>query len=183
MKSKKVLDFITMRPAFTQKNLSSVGLVALFVGVYSIMGGSVNTAPPHVEAGDTFGSVRDYRPSASFAKETSEEAQPIGSEQQKASAESIIGLKPTEEESARLRQIEKRGRLNDPEMPDEDGADGNAVDKDALVQGVDMTRHRDEWMLKKGEKRKIDNLSAIEDRLEVPRAKKNKYKVSYGDPQ
>ena len=184
MKGKKALEFIFLRSAFTQRNLSSVGLVALFVGAYSILGGGVTTTPPNIQSGSTFGSVNGMGEEKSLNGNIPDgEVQPIRNTDEKQSAEAVIGLKPTDAEAERMKQIEKRGRLNDPDMPDEDGEDGKAIDKDALVQGVEMKSHREDWMMQRSEKRKMDNLSAIEDRLDVPRSKKGKYKVSYGDPQ
>ena len=56
MNAKKVAGFFLMKPAFTQRNITSVGLVALFFVVYILMGGKVTTELPKVNKSGAFGS-------------------------------------------------------------------------------------------------------------------------------
>ena len=55
MKGKKIVEFLILKPAFTSRNLSSLGLVAIFFLVYWLAGGKV--AVPNVKQGSNFGSV------------------------------------------------------------------------------------------------------------------------------
>ena len=55
MKAKKVVEFLILKPAFTSRNLSSLGLVAIFFLVYWLAGGKVDI--PNVKQGSNFGSV------------------------------------------------------------------------------------------------------------------------------
>ena len=167
--------------AFNTRTFSSIGLVALVVGVYCLFSGGVKAVPTTNGNGETFGSDADSEGSNSeYAGEVSD---PVANGDDKESAESVIGIQPSDEEVLRTRQIEKRGRLFDPDTPDPDGEDGKPINKDNLVQGVEIKSHRDEWMLLRSEKRKADTLAAIEDRLSMKRTHKKHFKVSNGDPQ
>lgn len=55
-KTKRVLDFLLLRPAFTGRNLFSIFLVMLFVGVYIASGGRVHSLPK-IKPGAQFGAV------------------------------------------------------------------------------------------------------------------------------
>lgn len=55
MKGKKVLDFLILKPAFTSRNLTSLGLVGIFFLVYILAGGRITV--PDVKQGANFGSV------------------------------------------------------------------------------------------------------------------------------
>jgi len=63
MPARKVLHFLTLRPAFSTRNLTSLLLVGVFFGVYYLAGGRV-TSVPRVESGATFGSVSTTKESA-----------------------------------------------------------------------------------------------------------------------
>ena len=55
MKGKKLLEFLILKPAFSSRNLSSLGLVLLFFIIYWLAGGKVTI--PDVKQGSNFGSV------------------------------------------------------------------------------------------------------------------------------
>lgn len=55
-KGRRVLDFLLLRPAFTGRNLFSIFLVMLFVGVYIASGGRVHSIPK-IKPGSQFGAV------------------------------------------------------------------------------------------------------------------------------
>ena len=57
MGSNRLLSFLLMRPAFSSRNLTSLALVAFFIGVYVAAGGKVTTIPPDMKPGAGFGSV------------------------------------------------------------------------------------------------------------------------------
>jgi len=60
MAVKKIIDFLILRPAFSSKNVSSLGLVALFFAIYVFAGGKVAWVPK-VGQGDSFGTVGTER--------------------------------------------------------------------------------------------------------------------------
>lgn len=60
MNAKKVVNFLVLRPAFTSRNLTSIGLVVLFFLIYVLSGGKVTWAPNMKSARDAgFGGVTD----------------------------------------------------------------------------------------------------------------------------
>ncbi len=188
MSVKKTVNFLILRPVFNQKNFTSIGFVALAFGLYSLAGGGVPTTPPSLKSGETFGEIDDgtkrtladigVGAGAADASLT----EPVDSRVDRVQAESIIGIKPSEDASQRERQINRRGRLFDPDT-DDSGEGRERLDKDGLVKGVDTRSHRDEWIMLRSEKRKQDTLAAIEDRLDVRRSRKKQPPVSTGDPQ
>lgn len=187
MRGKQALSFLLMRPAFTRSNISTVGIVALFVGVYSIFGGKVTSNLPTVKQGSTFGSVveedlqqQDLQGLGDNGNDVP--AEPVRSGEDRAEAQGVIGVLPTDAEKARMQEIDKRGRLFDASTPEEDGEDGKPINREGLVKGVDFKSHRDEWIMLRSEKRKADGLAAIEDRLQMKRARKKKAPASTGDP-
>ena len=56
MALKKVVDFLILRPVFTKRNFSSLGIVAIFVGVYLALGGRFN-APADLKNPESFGGM------------------------------------------------------------------------------------------------------------------------------
>ncbi|MCB0344389.1 MAG: hypothetical protein KDD66_04705 [Bdellovibrionales bacterium] len=56
MKVNKVVSFLLLRPAFTGRNVTSLGLVAVFFMVYVLAGGKITTVPT-MKPGGSFGSV------------------------------------------------------------------------------------------------------------------------------
>ncbi len=57
MTVKKVVEFLLLRPAITKRNLTSLGLVAVFLCVYVAAGGKVTIEPPKIKPGAGFGTV------------------------------------------------------------------------------------------------------------------------------
>lgn len=57
MEKKKIADFLLMRPMFTVRNVTSIGLVAVFFCVYIMAGGKITTIP-NIERDQNFGGVR-----------------------------------------------------------------------------------------------------------------------------
>lgn len=55
---KKVIGFIFLKSAFTSRNLTSLGLVAIFLGIYMASGGKIATLPS-VQAGGNFGGIKN----------------------------------------------------------------------------------------------------------------------------
>ena len=63
MDKKKVISFLLLRPAFTMRNLTSIGLVAIFFAIYVLAGGKVSLMPA-VPRGQGFGSLEKENPAA-----------------------------------------------------------------------------------------------------------------------
>jgi len=79
----------------------------------------------------------------------------------------VLGVRSTDEQTAREETINKRGRLFDPEFDSQKDAE---VGKDALMH-VDTTNEKEELKLRKFERREHDSLAAIEERLKIKRNK------------
>ena len=69
-KVKKALGFLMLKPAVSSRNLTSIGLVAAFFGVYLAAGGRI-AALPNVQSGDGFGAVKTDRPPAAATQNPS----------------------------------------------------------------------------------------------------------------
>ena len=57
MKTRKVVEFLLLKPAFTSRNISSVLLVGVFFAIYVMAGGKVTWVPKVNARGGAFGSV------------------------------------------------------------------------------------------------------------------------------
>lgn len=176
MNAKRVVNFLILRSAFTQRNMTSLLLVGIFFAVYVLSGGKVTvTKLPNIKAGESFGSVtasdEAADPRAAIGAPRDAASQPAaadeGEEMTPERSQAVLGIKPTEDQEARQAQILKRGRLLDSEPGLE--AETDIADESKLVGGADFTNYREEFKLKKAEKRKVDKLSAIEDRLKASR--------------
>lgn len=55
--ARKVLGFLFFRSAFTQRNITSIGLVILFVVIYKICGGKIDMVPNINTDANNFGGV------------------------------------------------------------------------------------------------------------------------------
>ena len=183
MNAKKVIGFLLMRPAFTQRNVTSIVLVAVFFGVYAMMGGKVTTELPKVNKNGSFGSAQpakklplpgsnagsqpsggaDAEPADTTADATAD-AQAKG---KRKSSLQLLGLKPSEDREARRRALLGR-TLFDKEEREE--LENQPLDKDGLVEGVVDKNIYLERRLERVEKRRdSDSLSAIEQRLKIQR--------------
>lgn len=173
MSARKVVDFLILRSAFTQRNVTSILLVGLFFGVFILAGGKITTVPPKsLKSGNTFGGVatRDGE------NESAEQQPPQmdGAGMEKAKPEEILGIDENPDLAAREKVQQKKGSRFDPSSGDEDPAE-EELSEAGLVDGVDMTNHREEFMLKRNEKRKEDTLAHIEERLNIKRRDKAKF--------
>lgn len=165
MNAKKVVNFLVLRSAFTQRNVTSLGLVGIFFVVYLISGGKVtlNSLPP-IQRSDSFGGVVVENPPSTGA-----EALRLGPDgrMEQDQSKALLGVTTNEDRAAREQEIIKRGRLVEG-LAEEEGTD-ETVDKAGLVQG-DLTENRyEEARLKRKERKKEDSLSAIEERLKSRR--------------
>ena len=56
MKAKQVFKFLALAPAFSNRNLTSLGLVGVFMVVYVLAGGRISVMP-NIRAGSSFGGL------------------------------------------------------------------------------------------------------------------------------
>lgn len=160
MKGKRVVDFLLVRPAFTQRNVSTLLLVGVFVGVYTLAGGKVTLKVPAIDTAESqFGGIS--------GAEQKEAADKLANTEQ---AARVLGMKPTDEQTARDETVNARGKLFDPAVD----ADPNEakLDKEGLLGNDPNARDAEEAKLRKYEKHRADSLSAIEERLNINRAGK-----------
>lgn len=163
MNAKKIAGFFLMKPAFTQRNITSIGLVGLFFVVYILMGGKVTTELPKMNKGGAFGSgavegfINSGKTKAAATKSTPSTQR---------SAQDILGINESEDRAA-------RGRVNrDTTFFSEDekkAFENQPLDKDGLVKGVKIKRNRIDWSKKREDRilKKRDMLSDIEERLNM----------------
>jgi hypothetical protein len=55
--SKRILSFLLLKPAISSRNLTSLGLVGIFFGVYVAAGGKIEGLPAVQEGASGFGAV------------------------------------------------------------------------------------------------------------------------------
>lgn len=154
MKGRKVVDFIVLRSAFSQRNVTSLLLVGVFFAVYVMSGGKVTTSLPQIKDTNSFGGASGADELAPVKTTPDESLQ-------------VLGVTSTNEQQARQETVNKRGRLFDPDI---DTVKEGEVDKNGLMQ-VDTTNEKEELKLRKFERRDHDSLAAIEERLKIKRKK------------
>ncbi len=164
MSAKKVAGFLLCRSAFTQRNATSILLVALFFAVYVMAGGKVTTKLPSMPSGAAGGFGGIGSGDALAAKQQAQAAMPELTQDE---SKDVLGIKKSADRKKRQEAINKRGRLFTPE--EIKSAEQEPVDEDGLVEGADFTNRREQWRLERAEKKPSDSLSAIEERLKIRR--------------
>lgn len=173
MNAKRIVGFLLMRPAFTQRNLTSIGLVAVFFFVYVLMGGKVTTELPKAPKEGVFGSggVDAFIQSGKKKEESKNSGSSLdaegllGSRPTTEAAEDILGIRQSEEREAR-----RRASLGTTFFTEEERkAQDKPLDKEGLVTGVEVKRNRIDWNKRREarESKGRDMLSDIEERLNV----------------
>ena len=167
MNAKKVINFLVLRSAFTQRNVTSLGLVGIFFVVYLLSGGKVSlTSMPNIPRSDSFGGVALDQPVGGGQLPSDIRLGPDGRMDQDQS-KALLGVLPSEDRAARELEIQKRGRLVEG-LAEEEGTD-ETLDKAGLVQGDQTENRYEEARLKRKERKREDSLSAIEERLKARR--------------
>lgn len=181
MNAKKIAGFLLMRPAFTQRNLTSIVLVGVFIGSYFLMGGKITTSIPAPDKRNPFGSVKSSGVKSPGTKQTTSQKSVVPSETNDIAAngsespdslqaaKEVLGELPNTERSARQRAIMGRTEFSEEERQ-EDGAE--PLDKEGLIEGADFSKKRKEWSLQRQEKKTSDALSGVEERLKITRSGK-----------
>lgn len=150
-KLKSFLKFAVCAPAFSQRNVTSIGLVLLFVLVYILAGGKVTTSLPRP-------------PSANSPFGMPSESKNLTRKESK----SVIGEIASEDKSQREAQRAKMGSLFTEEEVEE-AETKEAVNPEGLVKGADFVSRREKRLLERTEKKESDSLSVIEERLRSTR--------------
>lgn len=166
MNAKKILGFVFCTSAFSQRNVSSVFLViALFVG-YLLAGGKISTSVPELSKAAKLPGITK---SSDFGGFTSEEEKKslLPDKQATIDPQRVLGVSQSEERQQREKAILERGRA----FTDEDAEleARKPIDRSGLVEGNDPLSARQESILKRTEKKPVDSLSAIEERLNIKR--------------
>ena len=163
---KRVMEFATCRSAFSQRNITSILLVALFFGVYVMAGGKISTKVPSYEEMNRLGGGLSG-PAVSNNKEEAALGTVSGGQEQLdiERSRSILGEKPSNDRAAREVLRQRKGTL----FTDEEVVEGEKekIKKEGLISGVDFTTRREKWLLEKSEKKPEDSLSRIEERLKI----------------
>jgi hypothetical protein len=177
MNAKKVVGFLFMAPAFTQRNLTSVGLVVLFFVVYVLMGGKITTQLPQVSKEGVFGSggidgfMKPAKKAATASTPEGEAAKAATAGVDKESAKDVLGINQSEEREAR-----RRASLGTTFFSEEERKklEAQPIDKEGLVKGVEIKRNKIDWSKRREakENKSRDMLSDIEERLSVGGNKK-----------
>ncbi len=158
MNAKKVVGFLVCKDAFTQRNISSVLLVAVFFGVYVFAGGKVTTSIPELRgaaglgATDLPGRARLPNPAEADKIPTPEESK------------AILGLSDSKERAERENRQTNRYKLFTEEDAKE--LESDPIDPKGLIKGAQFgPSRREQLKIEKQEKKQTDQLSEIEERL------------------
>ena len=168
MKGKKIASFLLLRPAFTQRNFTTILLVGVFIAVYSFAGGKVTLQVPDVgNSTKSFGSVESVNGESAgvLANAVRERDEEKRREQERAAQ--VLGMRESEDKLARENALNERGKLFDPAM-DADSSDSK-LDPQGLLGNDAQMRNREEQKLRRNEKRSKDSLALIEERLKINR--------------
>ena len=161
MNAKKIGNFLVMRSAFTQRNFTSLFLVAIFFACYVFAGGDVTTGIPKIPESTSFGNIPAAKDMP--VPDNMGTAAPAQKEQ----ALEVLGVRPSQDRQAREDSGNKRGRLFTEEV-DLEKEDAQPLDKEGLLEGDERNRH-EEAKLRRQERRHTDPLGDIEVRLNIKR--------------
>ncbi len=154
MNTKKVLNFLILRSAFTKSNFATVALVAMFFGLYMAFGGKV--APlPKLDEGGNFGSINI------------KDEQTKNIELSKSQVNKYLGLDESSDRKAREEAINQRGLLHNTDIDD---LDDPLDEKDYQMQNEENLS-KDEIRARRMEQanKKVTSISKLEQRLKKAR--------------
>jgi hypothetical protein len=160
MNARKVANFLFLRSAFTQRNFTSLLLVAIFFAVYLLSGGTISTSIPRLPDSTAFGNIPVDPATGVQSSAASSQPQKVD----KDAALEVLGIKPSEDRVAREQSVNQRGRL----FSADEAKDSEKIDKNGLIAGAPEYRS-DENKLRRYEKKPGDSLTAIEERLNIRR--------------
>lgn len=174
MNGKKVLGFLLCRSAFTQRNLTSIGLVVIFFVVYVLAGGKITTDVPTMKELEQRKAAVDSSARETILNEkkglletgdTSKQTGRFGLSEK--DSKEVLGIVPSKERRARQASLLTEGRL----FTDEERAkaEKERIDSSGLIKGEKFISRRERMMLDKSEKKPKDSLTSIEERLKIRR--------------
>ena len=165
-KLKKTIELITCRSAFSQRNVTSILLVALFFAVYVMAGGKISTKVPSFQDVSKIGGGLGGPVSSGDVEEQELASEPAAVDKLDIEkSRGILGVKPSKDRVARQHSQQRVGTLfTDEEVAEAENAE---VKKEGLISGVDFTTRREKWLLEKSERKPEDSLSRIEERLKI----------------
>ena len=155
MNAKKIAGFVLCKSAFTQRNMTSIGLVAAFFVVYVLAGGRVTTSLPELR---NAGGLGPSNLSDSTDKKTED---PLLTTEE---SQTVLGIRESEERAKRDNSQNNRYKLFTEEETKE--LENKPVDSKMLVKGATFgPSRREQLKLERQEKKDVDMLRDIEDRL------------------
>ncbi|HMO19058.1 MAG TPA: hypothetical protein PKA63_13205 [Oligoflexia bacterium] len=152
--AKKVLGFLVCAPAFTKRNMTSMALVGVFFFVYILAGGKIDTQLPSNTRGGAFGGVDAGDENGGILFPSSSTNDPG----------KVLGHESSAERRIRENSGHMKGRIFTDDEADQ--AYEDPIDRSRLLEGREIKRSsREERTMNRYEKRKVDPLDAIQERL------------------
>ena len=158
-KLKRIVKFLVCAPAFSQRNITSIGLVVVFFLVYVMAGGKVTTSLPKMPSSKApFGSLIKKTKSVS-----SNASSKSSTNLSKRESKSVIG----EIRSAKRNDIDSKRAKIGSIFTDEERRDleQQEIDQEGLVKGHKFVNRKEKRLLEKSQRKESDSLSLIEERL------------------
>jgi len=159
-KIKSVLSFAFCTSAFSQRNVTSIGLVIAFMVVYVLAGGKITTDLPRMSKGK-FGMPEKKVSRTPFSPQADTQSKSLTDRESK----KILGELPSDKKERRQAIRAKYGSLFTDEERVE--AESEEIDEEGLVKGAKFSNRREKWLLERAEKKQTDSLSKIEERLRI----------------
>jgi len=166
-KFKSIAKFLVCAPAFSQRNMTSIGLVVMFLLVYVMAGGKITTSLPKMPSSKApFGLPSKKSLNKNFSKKSqiTNQASKQSSNLSTKESKSVLG----EIRSAQRNDIDsKRAKIGSLFTEDERlDLEKEEIDQDGLVKGHKFESRKDRRLKERAMRReKKDSLSAIEERL------------------
>ena len=155
-KLKGIVKFLVCAPAFSQRNITSIGLVVVFFLVYVMAGGKVTTSLPKVPSSKApFGALKKKNKSVPSSHNSNNLT--------KRESKSVIG----EIRSAKRNDIDSKRAKIGSLFTDEERKDleKQEIDQEGLVKGHKFISRKEKRLIEKSQRKESDSLSLIEQRL------------------
>ena len=162
-KLKGIVKFLVCAPAFSQRNITSIGLVVVFFLVYIMAGGKVTTSLPKLPSSKTAFGAPTKKTNGLFdksARKVSPHSSPSLSKRQ---SKSVLG----EIRSAKKNDIDSKRAKIGSLFTDEERKDleKEEIDQEGLVKGHKFVNRKEKRLLERSKRKETDSLSLIEERL------------------
>ncbi len=159
-KLKEIAKFLVCAPAFSQRNITSIGLVVIFFLVYVMAGGKVTTSLPKMPSSKSAFGVPVKKTNSAFSNKSSNK---LTNNLSKRESKSVLG----EIRSAKKNDVDsKRAKIGSLFTDDErKDLEKQEIDQDGLVKGHKFVNRKEKRILEKSQRKESDSLSLIEQRL------------------